>query len=532
MGVNSDDEMDDRRRQTALFRHAVIAELDFEEMPRGELSARIAALADKMFQTPSGRERSFTERTLWTWWGDYKEKGLEGLVPASRKSGPRELTPELLEAAIAARKQVPTRSTVMVIRVLEAQKLVAPGKLRRSTLDRYFDSAGASRRRLKTLGNKVFTRLLFSHPNEFWVGDYHDARILWDPKRQEFREVHLCAFIDHYSKYCPHAQWYLRENIATLEDTYKKALLKCGVCSKTYVDNGGLYRSGAFSFAVAHVGSRRVHSKPYQSEGRGAIERFNRTIVEGFEGEARAAKIESIERLNLLFEAWLERCYHLVPHSATGECPVDRFAQKDFTPRYADPVLIQDIFRVGGKRKVHSKTATVEVDGVAFQCESFLRGRWVRVHYDPFRLEDVLIVLNNQRVQRAFPQKPNNPQPPPERPVASPPSFDFLGALRAEYDRRIVEQAKHVSLSECKPSPDFTLKPFLDLCAQMMGKDLSPYEKEELTRSFNGVGPFPEKTVRLALEHALKLRGRGLHVSVYSHYLKVFHLAAIKANQE
>ncbi len=53
------------------------------------------------------------------------------------------------------------------------------------------------------------------------------------------------------------------------------------------------------------------------------------------------------------------------------------------------------------KRKVHPKTATVEVDGVAFQCESFLRGRWVRVFYDPFRLDDVLVFLGDKRVQRA-----------------------------------------------------------------------------------------------------------------------------------
>ncbi len=56
------------------------------------------------------------------------------------------------------------------------------------------------------------------------------------------------------------------------------------------------------------------------------------------------------------------------------------------------------------KRKVHPKTATVEIDGVAFQCESFLRGRWVRVFYDPFRLDDVLVFLGDKRVQRAFPQ--------------------------------------------------------------------------------------------------------------------------------
>ena len=61
----------------------------------------------------------------------------------------------------------------------------------------------------------------------------------------------------------------------------------------------------------------------------------------------------------------------------------------------------------------------------------------------------------------------------------------------------------------------------------MLGHDLSPYESQELTLAFETVGPFAEKTTRLALEHALKLRGRGLHASVYSHYLRTFHLAAL-----
>jgi transposase InsO family protein len=526
------DEIDDRRRQLALFRHAVIAELDAESLPRGELSARIEHLSRARWKLPSGSERRFSTRTLWQWWSDYKKGGLEGLLPESRQSGPREITPELLEAAIGARKEIPSRSTATIIDLLELQGLAPPGKLKRSTLDRHLRAAGCSRRILKTLGDKVFTRLLFERPNQFWVGDYHEAPILWDPQRQLFLTVHLSAFLDHFSKVCVHGRWYRNEQIATLDDTLKKAFLTRGLCDKLYVDNGPSYRSGDFAFACEHLGVRMVHSRAYASEARGLIERFNRTISDGFEPEARAARIDSLVELNLCFEAWLERRYHLVPHGTTGQPPLDRFAQPGFTPRYPDPVLVSDIFRVRVKRRVHPKTATVEVAGHAFQCESFLRNRWVRVYYDPFDCKDVLVFLNGKRVQRAFPQKVNSPQPTPERPVASPPSFDYLGALRAEFDRRIALQARHLSLSSFQPSADFTLKPFLDLCAQMLGKELSPYEKEELTRSFNGVGPFAEKTVRLSLEHALKLRGRGLHVSVYSHYLKHFHLAALKANQE
>lgn len=116
--MSLDDEIDDRRRRFALFRHAVVAELDAEALPRGELSARIEALSQTVWKLPSGQERRFSARTLWQWWSDYKAEGLTGLVPASRKTGPREITPALLEAAVAARKEIPSRSTATLIDVL------------------------------------------------------------------------------------------------------------------------------------------------------------------------------------------------------------------------------------------------------------------------------------------------------------------------------------------------------------------------------------------------------------------------------
>jgi hypothetical protein len=72
----------------------------------------------------------------------------------------------------------------------------------------------------------------------------------------------------------------------------------------------------------------------------------------------------------------------------------------------------------------------------------------------------------------------------------------------------------------------FTLPAFLALVAEYLGKALAPYEHDDLIRAYHTVGPFAEATTHLALEHALRVRGRGLHVSVYTHYLKVFHLSA------
>ncbi len=529
--MSFDDNNEDRRRAVALFRETLLEDLNEPGLPRGEISARLAEIASKPAVLPDGSERRFSERTLWSWWSVYRKHGLAGLLPAERSDNglPREITPELLAQAIEKRKEVPSRSTSTIIDILEREGTVAEGRLHRSTLDRHLERAGYSRRRLRTLGDKRYIRMLFEQPNQLWVGDYHEAPILFVPRTARFRTVHLCAFIDHYSKYVPHAQWYENEQLATLEDTFKKSVLKRGCPDKVYVDWGSVYRSADFAFALAVFNIRLCHSKAYRSEGRGVIERFNRTVADQFEPEVRAARIAELDRINLLYEGWLEERYHREVHDSTGQAPLDRVAEGGFTPRWADPVLVADTFRMRVRRKVHPKTSTVEIDGIHFLVETFLRGRWVRVYYDPHCLEDVLVFLGRERVQRAFRAQPNErPQPEPERPTAAPPRFDYLAALRADYDRRIVQQARHLSLSDWTPSPAFALGEFLQLCARMLGKDLSPYEREDLTVAFQTVGPFSEATCRLALEHALKLRGRGLHVSVYSHYLRTFHLAALR----
>ena len=526
------DDPETRRRQVALFRHAIIGELDIEALPRGERSARIAELATRAYHPPEGRERRFTARTLWTWWSAYQQHGLDGLLPKLRQDRGqlKAVPPAILAAAIALRRELPSRSTATLIHILETQTRVVRGQLRRATLDRHLARAGVARRRLKTLGDKRYIRLLFERPNQFWVGDYHEAPLLWDPARERYRTLHLCAVIDHYSKLVPHAEWYGTEQLATLEDCLKQAILTRGLPDTLYVDNGPAYRADQFAFACAHLGIRLRHSAPYASEGRGAIERWNRTVAEQFEPEIRALRLPDRREIQLRFEAWLEQRYHLTLHEATGQAPLDRFAPPDFTPRYPDPVVVAETFRVRGRRKVHPKTSTVEVEGVAFVVETHLRGRWVHVHYDPHDLSDVLIYRDGARIQRALPQRPNEPpQPRPERPTVTPPAFDYLGALRAEYDRRIVAEARGLSFADWTPHPAFTLPAFLALVAEYLGKALAPYERDALEAASHTVGPFAEATTRLAFEHALRVRGRGLHVSVYTHYLKVFHLSAQQA---
>ena len=247
-----------------------------------ERSARVTELAGRAYRTPDGRERRFSARTLWAWWSAYRRHGLAGLLPRRRKDRgtPLGRSPELLAAAIALRREVSSRSTATLIDILKTQQRALPGQLRRATLDRHLAAAGVSRRRRKTLGDKRYIRLLFERPNQFWVGDYHEAPLLWDPARQRYRTLHLCAVIDYYSRLVPHAASYATEQIATLEACLKQAILTRGLPDTLYVDNGAAYRADQFAFACAHLGITLRHSKPYASEGRGAIERWHRTVVD------------------------------------------------------------------------------------------------------------------------------------------------------------------------------------------------------------------------------------------------------------
>lgn len=68
------------------------------------------------------------ERTLRRWINLYKTKGFEGLMPQkSSLCGRSKLSNEVIDAAIALRREVPGRSVAEIIRILEWEGLVAPG---------------------------------------------------------------------------------------------------------------------------------------------------------------------------------------------------------------------------------------------------------------------------------------------------------------------------------------------------------------------------------------------------------------------
>jgi len=139
------------------------------------------------------------------------------------------------------------------------------------------------------------------------------------------RKPVLFAFIDDHSRLIPGWRWGLSEDTLRLEVALRAGLGSRGLPRAIYVDNGSPFASRQLERACAKLGIRLVHSKPGEPAGRGKIERFFRTVRDGFEVEATLADIADLGELNRLFAAWVEQIYHRRPHSETGQTPLERF---------------------------------------------------------------------------------------------------------------------------------------------------------------------------------------------------------------
>jgi transposase InsO family protein len=525
-------DVDDEEIAEALFRYRLIADALFA--PRGTRAALLRAVAAEEHTRPDGASVHLTLRTLERWVERYEKDKLAGLLRQPRKDrgASRALSTAALARAIELRKEQPARSTATLIDILERAGEVAVGALRRSTLDRHLDKQGASRRLLHVHGDKRYVRLCFEHPLDFVVGDFHAGPYV-RTETGDVRRTELGAFIDHCSRFVPEARYFLSEDLMSVRRGLRGLCTAWGVPRRLYVDNGPGYQAGRFHFACSELGIDLCHSRHYKSEGRGVIERFNRTVKEAFETEVRLRKEPPTHaELNAFWWAWLEERYHTRPHSETGEAPRERWQRllKATEVRAVDPVLLDEVLRLHARRKVHAKTSTVEISGVHFVVDTSLRKRNVDVLFDPNDLSSVLVYYDGRRIQRAAPPRLGEPpEPSPDPKAPPPPSVDYLDLLRRSHEQR---RAQELSSLRFTPKPNdaanITLTDLLARLKLCVKRPLGDVETSHAAEVLAALAPVAIALVDAALKTAVATLGHGLHASQYCHALRDHVLAARK----
>jgi transposase InsO family protein len=409
---------EDEKQQVAVFRFGVIS--DFVNGSQLNRAQRRRLLADKCarkWHIPCSSKTRLSPGSILRWIRLYTagNGNLLSLYPKERrdKGQSRALDEETALSLISLRAEMPSATVAQLITTMTERHLVTAGiELYPSTVYRFLHQHDLMQPSVsRPEDRRKFEAEL---PNDLWQSD-----VMHGPKinvADRMRKTYLIAIIDDHSRLITHGQFYLSEALASYLDAFESALAQRGLPRKLYVDNGAAFRSRHLEYISAALGIALIHSKPYQPQGRGKIERFFKTVrgqfLPGFKGQ-------SLNELNEAFDGWLTQVYHQRKHSATKQSPFARFTANLHCLRQA-PDNLHDYFRKLARRKVN-KDRTITLNGLLFEAPVALIGERVELLYHESKPEQVEVKYQNQsfgmlcpvnlnvncRVKR---DKNNNPQ--------------------------------------------------------------------------------------------------------------------------
>lgn len=255
------------RDEAALQKYAMISPLldeNLDPVAARELRCRLA------------EQHGVSERTLRRYVNAYKAGGFNGLRPAERPGYRKDAMPdnyeELLAEAIQLRREVPRRSIEQIILILEMEGKVAPGILKRPTLQRHMYQAGfgAAHMEIYRDARKSSSRR-FCKPHRMMLvqGDIKYGPRLPIGKNGAMVQTYLSSAIDDHSRMILASEFYDNQEEAIVEDTFRKAVLKYGRFDKCYFDNGTQYVAKQLKLSLARLSIRIAHAPVESGKSKG-----------------------------------------------------------------------------------------------------------------------------------------------------------------------------------------------------------------------------------------------------------------------
>jgi transposase InsO family protein len=431
----------ERARAIGLFRYALIRQAADRRLSTKQRGRLVRALAQREHEGPFGQPVRVSRASIDRWIRAWRRGGFDALVPEPRRVGPR--TPaEVLELAVALKKEVPARTAVQVAAILRAHSGWSPDE---RTLQRHFVRLELTTRP-DGRAPQTFGRFEADEPNARWTGDALHGPIV------NGRKAILFAFLDDHSRLLTGYRWARREDTVRLEAALRTGIAARGIPASIYVDNGSAFVDKQLMRACASLGVRLVHSRPGQPEGRGKIERFFRTVRDQFLVEIGSGReLTDLTQLNTLFTAWVETVYHRREHTETGQAPIERWSVQPLP--LPSPAQLREAFLWSEWRTV-TKTATVGLHGNKYEVDAALAGRKIELVFDPFDLTSIEVRWHGRPMGTAIPQRIGRHVHAKARPDETTPSaptrtgIDYLHLVEAQHAADLAERVQYSQLPE------------------------------------------------------------------------------------
>lgn len=440
----------------------------------------LKTLAHEKVVFPDGRSCKPSLSTLKRKLSAYRTSGFDGLArkPRNDRGKSRNVSQNIIEAAIALKKEQPYRSDIVINQFLKEKFGIT---IPRSSLYRILKEAGATRLKLGVITKPVRKRWTRDNPHDLWIGDFEEGPYVINGS--DAVPTYLSAFIDCHSRYAVAARYYFRQNIDVLIDTLLHGLAVHGMPLGLYVDNAKVYHSNGLKAACYRTGIRLIHRKKGDPAGGGIIERLFRTIQERFETEVRAGDILSLDELNHALVAFLAQDYHKTLHTEIKNTPEKALEKGLRVIRQIDINAFCTSFMQTVTRTVHPTFSDVQLHKRYYKTDPGLRGDKVNVRYDPFSSQETVQIYSLTDVYLSeghLHQRTEIDPTPPVKKLEKPKS-NYLELLQHRHQQELVTKTQGIDYRKMNQRP-WPFQEFVKLIADFLGKKggLTAFNADEL----------------------------------------------------
>ena len=377
-----------------LFRYGVISPLLQRFLSGDKISLKdFEELAEKEYYF-KGKSYKFSPYTIKKWYYHYQKEGLNKLKTKERKdkNRSRKLSEEVIEYIIDLRSKYPKMTTKNMY-----ERILKDGYINKSVNIRSFYRYLSSNDLKKSVVNrKERRRYEREYPNDVWQGDTtYGPYITIDGKKYR---TYLIHFIDDNSRLVVGRGFYLNDNAINVQKTLKKAIKTYGIPKQIYLDNGKSYKNEQLSLICARLGIKLTHTKPYDPESKGKVERCFKTIKEGWMNSRNWNTFRSLEDLEKDYEEYLFNDYINKVHSELGDTPNNVFHKgiENVKWRRLEEEKIEEAFMHEIKRKV-SKDGVISINNELYEVDSVYRDDEVTIRYYINNLDKMWIYEKEKR---------------------------------------------------------------------------------------------------------------------------------------
>jgi putative transposase len=387
--------------QVGLLRHQIISPV-LMETAQAQMEY-FRKVSKTQFDVPGKGLRSFTPTTMKAWLYRYRKRGFAGLTPRTRKDAGsfRKIVPETTARIKALRQANLERSCVKFYDLCLKEGVLGDPPICIETLRRFLKSENL----YKAREMRARKRFEMSYFGELWTCDFmHGPLVVEEMGSRRRRKAILLAIIDDHSRLIVGHRFGFFENTKLVEHVFKDAILSHGLPDRLYCDNGSAFSSQYLARVCAHIGIGLVHSKPYDSPSRGKIERFFRTVREGFLVDIKDDQTWDLRSLNEAFSRWLREHYHHAHHHGIEARPIDRYqiSIRDYPRRRVAEETLDEFFLVTVERTVN-RDCTVSLNGIFFEVPSQFIGQRVELKFSQETPGEVYLYDNGIRVSKIQP---------------------------------------------------------------------------------------------------------------------------------